>query len=750
MTAASLAWRELHFLRPLDANRCVEVLRRIATGNTITSNGLVIEARGHAHTVRYLIGAPPSRIDDHAREFTDLLPQTRVTLLTTPRRATDDARRVVPSTRDRRLAVEEPSRVARAVLAALARAGRAEVLTLQIVIHRGRRPALQTPRSASPTQPLWSVLLSGPRPLSSDEARAARDKHAEYGFDCQVRIGVTARTVSRRRALLGYLLAALRTMEPAGLRLNDRPAAPAAIDQGQYSAWAAFWSTSSNLSIHEVLAVSAWPVGDNDLPGVPPLHPRRLAPTRATRPERVIGGSTAPGLDPITTPLAQSVSDALRHRHVLGPSGVGKSVLLGHLIGQDIAAEQPVVVIEPKGDLVDDIIKHLPAHRHRDVVILDPTDPSPLGLNPLALTGQTSAPTPEVAAESVLAIFKDLYADSWGPRTQDIMHACLLSLTRWSVTQPGGSGATLPMVPLLLTNPSFRRRVIRDVGDPVALDSFWHWYESISDAERAAAIAPVMNKLRAWLYHPGLRAILGQHHPRFSVREIFTGTATERAPIFLVPLRAGLIGREAARLIGSLVVAQVWHAIQARTAVPERDRRPVGIYIDECQEYVRLTTDIGDALATARGLGCSFTLAHQYLHQLPTDLRSGVLANARSRICFQLGADDATVMAKGHPETTPEDFTSLEPYEFQASLVVNHHATPYASGHCTLPGRATSTPSDVRRPSRDRYGVAATDTEAELLAFTEPTPPAATPTGRRTRPQPEQPEDQPTHGRGSS
>src|SRR6185312_8248805 len=110
---------------------------------------------------------------------------------------------------------------------------------------------------------------------------------------------------------------------------------------------------------------------------------------------------------------------------------------------------------------------------------------------------------------------------------------------------------------------------------------------------------------------------------------------------------------------GSLVVAQLWQAIQARAAVPVSKRQPVLVYIDEVQDYLHLPTDLGDALAQARGFGVGFTLAHQFLGQLPLPMRAAMLSNTRSKVCFQLAQEDAVQMAKGHPELGPEDFTSL-------------------------------------------------------------------------------------------
>ena len=284
------------------------------------------------------------------------------------------------------------------------------------------------------------------------------------------------------------------------------------------------------------------------------------------------------------------------------------------------------------------------------------------------------------------------------------------------------------MLPLLLTNPGFRRSLTQHLNDPIALEPFWAWFENLSEAERNAVIAPVMNKLRPWLLNHQLRAVLGQREPRFTLRQVFT----ERK-ILLVPLRGGVIGQDAARLLGSLVVAQLWQTIQSRSAIPASRRHPVMVYIDEVQDYLHLPTDLGNALAQARGLGVGFTLAHQFLGQLSPEMKAGVLTNARSRICFQLRHDDAAVLAKGHPELSSEDFTALGAYEVYASLFANGRVNPYASTRTVPAGSPLSQPVDLRRRSAERYGRELNEIEAGFAELLTPTNATTAATGRRKR-----------------
>jgi hypothetical protein len=546
---------------------------------------------------------------------------------------------------------------------------------------------------ASIVAPWWRVAWRGDGGRMDSEARTAlRDKLGHHGFACTVRLGVTADSARRRRVLLFGLLAATRTSEAAGVQLRLRKEQPKRLHHVSKPLW---WPL--RLNVHELVALTGWPLGDGDLPGQPAAHPKRLPPAPGTiGKQRVIARATAPGID---ATLALNAQDALRHTQVLGPIGSGKSVLLGNLIIQDIHDGRGVVVVDPQGDLVQYVLERIPDHRRDDIVVLDASssDRTPVGLNPLTTRGRN----PEVVADGLLAVFKQLYADAWGPRTQDVLHACLLTLAR-------RDDASLVMVPLLLTNPGFRRSVTAKLNDPIALGPFWHWYNSLSPAEMQQVIAPLQNKLRQWLIRPTLRAILGQRDPKFSIRQVFS----DERKVLLVSLAQGMIGPEASALLGSVVVAEIWQATLERAAVPPQQRHPVMVFLDEFATFLNLPTDLADALTRSRAHGTSFTLAHQYQSQLSPAMRAAVQSSTRSRICFQLAADDAVGIARTAPELTAEDFTALGQYEIYASLFANGRVNPYASGKTLPPPPTTSDPNELRRLSRERYGRPLDEVEA--------------------------------------
>jgi Type IV secretion-system coupling protein DNA-binding domain len=601
------------------------------------------------------------------------------------------------STKHRPLRTDDLASVSRAVLTALAQVHQGEQLSIQWVLGRAVVPRavpneLDSAAHESWTRALLLAPLSPPRPTDAEMRNALRVKRSEPGWRIVGRLAVEAKSVGRERQLIRQAVGALRTTEAPDVRFWVRPTSAERVIRAQVPRW----RLPLGLNALELATVASWPVGlTSELP-VNMIGSRLVAPAAAIpRRGRVVATATFPGHE---RPVALTPNDALRHMHALGPTGSGKSTLLLNLITQDIAAGRAVVVIEPRGDLIADVLERIPAERASDVVLLDPSDMQrPVGLNPLALGGRS----PELTADQLLGLFHSLYAANWGPRTHDILGASLLTLARLP-------GMTLAALVPLLTDAAFRRQVVPRVVDPIGLTPFWTAYEAWSEAERAAATAPVMNKLRPLLLRPELRAIVGQTRASFDLRRVFT----ERK-ILLVDLGKGLLGPETSALLGSLVVSQLWQAILGRAAIAPERRHPVFVYVDEFQDYLHLPVDFADALAQARGLGVGFVAAHQYMHQLEPGMRSAVLANAQSRVAFRLPSEDARIIA-ADSTLAPEDFQSLGAFQCYVQLVANAAVQPWCSARTELPGKPISDPVAVRAASRATYGVDRAAIEADL------------------------------------
>lgn len=425
----------------------------------------------------------------------------------------------------------------------------------------------------------------------------------------------------------------------------------------------------------------------------------QASPSLADGGERLIGRRRTRRAD---ADVRISLVASRHHLHVIGPTGTGKSTLLLNLIVQDIEAGRGCALLDPKGDLVHELLARIPRQRVADVVYIGPEEGRRVvGINPLSLRPDED---PHLACENVLAIFKRIYEDNWGPRTDDVLKSCLLTL----VAVPG---ATIAHIPALLTNPALRKRYLAHVDDEIGVGGFWRWYDQVSEGKRQEVTAPLQNKLRDVLVRPRLRRLLCQARSTVDLRRLI-----DDGGILLADLGSGRWGESASALAGSFLVARLWQAALSRQAVLEDRRRDFLLYVDEFQSFLGIGGPFADALAQARGLRLSLTLANQHLGQLPRDIRDAVTANARSRVVFRSSAADSTALAAELPPLEPSVLVSLEPYEAGVRLVTSTSASTIR----TLPAaprRIDAARSDeVLDASASRHGRDLAVVESELRA----------------------------------
>ena len=687
-----LVWHQLRFALPLAQDAAVGLVERILADGSL--GRVVLELRAVGGQATWAVGSQAGeRLVSVVRE---LVPGCRVSRGFS-RRTVDQA--VVVSARPVGvgLAAERLVAVVRAVLAALATTAEDEELVVQLQV--GRR---FSPEALGRVEPQGWLELLGLVPIPSATGERGRRMRAQVGRHraaASLRLGVRAASPLRQRTLLQGLLGALRLLEGPGVRLRARTEHPAKLDSVRRP-----WRAGLELGAGEIVGMAGWPIGELPLPLLGSGHPRLVAPppeVGSGSSQRVVGASAVPGE---TGLVRLPITDAVYHTHLLGPTGVGKSTVLLSLALADAAEGRGLLLLDPKGDLATDFLARLPEERAADVVVVDPTNPCPVGFNPLAGPPELAV----VTAEAVLGVLAELFRDSWGIRTADVLSAALLTLAR--IPQ-----ATLVWLVPLLTNPAFRRRVLALApADPLGTDVFWQGYEAKPVRTQAVEVAPVLNKLRQLMLRPGLRAMLGQAQPRFGLADLL-----ERRRIVVVNLNQGLLGAGAARLLGTLLVSQLWQHLLARQAEPPERRQIVSVYIDEVQAFLAgLPGSLADALAQARSLGAAFHLAHQYRGQLSAEMIQAVESNTRSKVYFALSATDAAAAARLAPELEAADFQLLAQY--QAYATVMHHG--HRSGWFSLATRPA--PPAVRDPallyaaSHARYGIPAEQTEAELIALT--------------------------------
>jgi TraM recognition site of TraD and TraG len=550
--------------------------------------------------------------------------------------------------------------------------------------------------------------LVGAEPRERSVIRDQRQKQRAPLLVASARLAASGPTKGHAFAILHRIVGALRVLEAPGAHFLWRIIPSWLAVRRIVRRQVPLLSFPLTVNTLEAVGLVAFPLNGAYLPGLRLGSSRQVPPSPDT-PRRgvVIGESSYPGS---TQTLAVKPRDLLMHTYALGPSGTGKSTLLGRMALDLIEAGYSVIVIDPKADLVSSLLDRYPETRREDLILLDPSNLArPTGFNPLATHGGEHGR--ELAAETIAHILRDIYREFWGPRTDDLLRASLLSLVQ--VPALNGERFAMTEIPELLTNAALRRYVATHPRQHERWKKYWHDYDQRSQADQLSMIGPVLNKLRAFTHRTSLRLVLGQADG-IDLSEVFT-----KRKVFLAPLSAGQIGPESSALIGSLLVGSLFQAAMQRTNIAPEKRRPAFAFLDEFQNIVRISNDVTDSLATARGLGLGMILAHQYAKQVPEPVRAAVLGTVRTQIFFQTEYDDAQLLAKRlAPVLTANDLMGQGRYEITARLCIDGQTRSPVTGR-TLPlAPATRDGEALRHELATQHGTARAEVEAGLLART--------------------------------
>jgi len=395
--------------------------------------------------------------------------------------------------------------------------------------------------------------------------------------------------------------------------------------------------------------------------------------------------------------------DRGRHLYIIGQTGTGKSKLLNLLTLSDIYHNQGIAIVDPHGDFATDMLQFIPEHRLGDVIYFNPTDRDfPIAFNPLEVYDDSFKN--DISSEMV-GVLKRMF-DSWGPRLEYILRFTLLALLDYP-------DSTMLGITRMLTEKEFRKKVIKEIKDPV-VKAFWvNEFASWNDKFASEAVAPVLNKIGAFTANPLIRNIIGQPKSGFDLRKVM-----DEGKILVVNLSRGQIGEDNASVLGALIVTKIQLAAMGRANVPMEQRRPFYLYVDEFQNFA--TDSFATILSEARKYALNLTVANQYISQMPPEVKDAVFGNVGSMVSFRVGAEDSTALGKYYaPTFEPEDLIKLNNQHIFINMSIDGEKTlPFSAKTLRMPEPEHDYTAEIVALSRAQYASQREVVERDISEWT--------------------------------
>jgi len=353
--------------------------------------------------------------------------------------------------------------------------------------------------------------------------------------------------------------------------------------------------------------------------------------------------------------------DRRRHTYIIGKSGTGKTTLIANMAIDDIRKGRGVAIIDPHGDLCNNILDYIPSNRVNDCCYFNPADPE--YVYPLNVLEAKNENQKELIASGVISIFKKLYGNiSWGPRLEHILRNAVLTL----VNTPGSD---LTHIVEILTNKNFRQRVVSQLTNQTLINFWNNEFGRMDPKFQNEAVSPILNKVGQFISSTNIRNTVAHSKSKIKIQEIM-----DQKKILIADLSTGRLGEDNSALLGAMLITQIQLSAMNRVFQSSEERSDFYLYVDEFQNFA--TESFIKILSEARKFKLNLIVANQYMSQLDKTIQDAILGNVGSIMSFVVGNQDAFVLAKEFgPEFPPEDLIKIGKYEIVCKLSIDSETT---------------------------------------------------------------------------
>ncbi len=350
------------------------------------------------------------------------------------------------------------------------------------------------------------------------------------------------------------------------------------------------------------------------------------------------------------------LEDRRCHTYVIGKTGMGKTELLENMVLSDILKGNGLAVIDPHGEFAQRMLSYIPRERMKDVIYFNPADMEyPIAFNPLETEG---AEYRHLVASGILEVFKKIWPDVWSARMEYILHNALLALLE-------SPNSTLLEIMRLLSDKDYRKQIVNKISDPVVKNFWLNEFARYTQRLEIEALSAIQNKIGQFVSNPLIRNIIGQKKSTIDMAKIMN-----EKKILIVNLSKGRIGELNSALLGALIINRLQQVAMSRVNIPEKERKDFYLYVDEFQNFS--TESFASILSEARKYHLDLILAHQYINQLPENIKTAIFGNVGTIISFRVGSEDALFMEdEFKPEFDANDLINLPRFHIYIKLMID-------------------------------------------------------------------------------